>query len=256
MTYAYPLLFALFVWWFGTGLVLMLDGLPRRTFRWSMLGATVVLAAAYAGLAQTASLTTTAGAYAAFTYALLVWCWIEMSFLMGFVTGPRADPCPADATLAQRFRRAVLAILYHEAAILVAGLAVIVVTWDAANRVGAWTFLVLWGMRTSAKLNLFLGVRNTAKHLLPADLAYLASFFGARRMNWLLPFSIAIPAAIAFAVIAPALAVDASAHDVTARLLVGALLALAILEHFFLVLPLPATALWNWSLRGRAQRAA
>ena len=37
-----PVLYALFVWWFSTGLILYLDGLPRRTFRWSMLGATVL----------------------------------------------------------------------------------------------------------------------------------------------------------------------------------------------------------------------
>ncbi|MBV8868454.1 MAG: DUF3623 family protein, partial [Acetobacteraceae bacterium] len=43
--YLAPVLFALFVWWFSTGLIIFLDGLPRRTFRWSMLGATVLLAA-------------------------------------------------------------------------------------------------------------------------------------------------------------------------------------------------------------------
>ena len=40
-----PVLYALFVWWFSTGLILWLDGLPRRTFRWSLLGATRALAA-------------------------------------------------------------------------------------------------------------------------------------------------------------------------------------------------------------------
>ena len=32
-----PVLFAVFVWWFSTGIVLLLDGLPRTTFRWSHL---------------------------------------------------------------------------------------------------------------------------------------------------------------------------------------------------------------------------
>ena len=31
----------------------------------------------------------------------------------------------------------------------------------------------------------------------------------------------------------------------------GTLLALAILEHWFMVLPLPANALWSWGLRSR-----
>ena len=40
--YALPILYALFVWWFSTGLILYLDRLPRHTFRWSMLGATAL----------------------------------------------------------------------------------------------------------------------------------------------------------------------------------------------------------------------
>lgn len=249
--YALPVLYALFVWWFGTGLVLVLDGLPPRTFRWSMLAATAVLVWAFMGLAASADDATPTGGYAAFTYALLIWCWLEMSFLMGFVTGSRTDPLPAGWSGMRRFTRAVQAILYHEAAILAAGMLVLATAWSAPNPVGAWTFAVLWGMRTSAKLNLFLGVRNTAEEFLPPHLRYLASFFRRRPMNWLLPFSIAIPAAIAGALIAPALAAGASAFDITGRLLVGALLTLAIVEHAFLVLPLPATALWNWSLRSR-----
>jgi putative photosynthetic complex assembly protein 2 len=41
-----PVLYALFLWWFSTGLILYLDGLPRRSFRWSMLVATGLLGAA------------------------------------------------------------------------------------------------------------------------------------------------------------------------------------------------------------------
>jgi hypothetical protein len=36
--YALPVLFALFLWWFSTGAILYLDGLPQRTFKWSMAG--------------------------------------------------------------------------------------------------------------------------------------------------------------------------------------------------------------------------
>ena len=42
MATAGPVLYALFVWWFSTGLILYLDRLPRHTFRWSLLGAKVV----------------------------------------------------------------------------------------------------------------------------------------------------------------------------------------------------------------------
>jgi len=34
------------------------------------------------------------------------------------------------------------------------------------------------------------------------------------------------------------------------------MLAMAILEHFLLVLPLPSTALWRWAMRNRTPLAA
>jgi putative photosynthetic complex assembly protein 2 len=43
------------------------------------------------------------------------------------------------------------------------------------NQVGTGTFAVLWVMRISAKLNLFLGVRNLSEELLPPHLAYLGA---------------------------------------------------------------------------------
>ncbi|HQU05326.1 MAG TPA: DUF3623 family protein, partial [Acidocella sp.] len=40
--YVFPAMFALFVWWFSSGAMIFLDNLPRKTFKWSMLGATIV----------------------------------------------------------------------------------------------------------------------------------------------------------------------------------------------------------------------
>ena len=47
-------------------------------------------------------------------------------------------------------------------------------------------------MRESAKLNLFLGVRNLSEEFLPAHLAYLQSYFRRRSMNMLFPFSVTV----------------------------------------------------------------
>ena len=41
-----------------------------------------------------------------------------------------------------------------------------------------------------------------------------------------------------------------------ATIFIAMLLILAVIEHWFLVLPLPAAALWNWSLRARQARLA
>src|SRR5579875_2372697 len=84
-----PVLYAAFVWWFSTGVIILLDNLPRRSFRWSMLGGSVVMLGALAGLAATAGDASVRGAYLAFTCGVLVWGWQEMSFFMGFVTGKR-----------------------------------------------------------------------------------------------------------------------------------------------------------------------
>lgn len=253
--YGLPALYALFVWWFSTGLILLLDGLPRRTFRWSLLGATVVLAVALFALAESSQLTTRAAAYVAFTSAIGIWAWNEMSFLLGFVTGPRREACPEGCGGWRHFRHAAETLLYHEIAIAVSALAVISLTWGEPNQVGTWTFLALWAMRLSTKLNVFLGVSNLSEEFLPAHLEYLKHFFTKKPMNPLFPLSITAGTVATAFVVGKALAPEASAFETAGYTFVATLLALAVLEHWFLVLPLPSSALWGWGLRTRAPHA-
>jgi putative photosynthetic complex assembly protein 2 len=104
-------------------------------------------------------------------------------------------------------------------------------------------------MRTSAKLNLFFGVRNLSEEFLPTHLAYLESFFKRRRMNAFFPF------AVVSAFVGLWLLVSYASHplvtpsQVVGSVLVGTMLALAILEHLMLVLPLDTTALWRWAIK-------
>jgi putative photosynthetic complex assembly protein 2 len=246
--------FALFLWWFATGLILFLDGLPRRTFRWSMLVASAILLLAFAGLWLTRDTTTVAGAYLAFTCAILVWGWNEMAFLMGIVTGPRKIASPPGVTGWTRTRHAIEAILHHELAILASGAAVYLLTMGGENRIGILTFAVLWGMRLSTKLNLHLGVPNHAAEFLPEHLRYLQSWFTTRPINPLFPVSITVSTLVlAYAVMAIAHPL-ASDFEVAGYGLVAALLALAILEHWFLVLPIPVVKIWGWGLSSRSPR--
>jgi putative photosynthetic complex assembly protein 2 len=249
--YLAPFGFTLFVWWFSTGVILYLDGLPKRTFPWSMLGATIVMTFGLWGLAVSRNEVSPSGAYCAFTCALLVWAWQEVGFLLGFITGPRSQPCPEGCHGWQRFGYALQAILYHEFALILLGIAVFAVTADGTNFVGLWTFAVLLTMRQSAKLNLFLGVRNLGEKLLPDHLRYIESYFTRKAMNPLFPFSIAASSVGAVIVWRLALDVHANEFQATAYTLVAAILSLAILEHLFMVLPLPAELLWRWSLRSR-----
>ena len=106
--FALPLGFALLVWWTATAIVMFLDGLPQRTFRWTLLGTTVLQAAALYGLWKTRTDTSVAGAYLAFTCAVLTWGWQEIFFLTGAITGPRRSACAAGCSGWRHFRHGVL----------------------------------------------------------------------------------------------------------------------------------------------------
>ena len=247
--YVYPALHALFIWWLATGLVIYLDGLPRRTFRWTMLGASLLLALALAGLAATAADRSLGGAYQAFTCGLLAWSWLEVSFYLGYVTGIRKQACPEGCSGWRHFGHAVQACLWHELAILAVAAAVLALTWGAPNQVGAWTFLVLWWMHQSARLNVFLGVRNLNEEFIPEHLAFLRSFFRKAPMNLLFPLSMTVSTVVATLLFRRAFAAGADPAAAAGYCFVATMMVLAILEHWFLVLPLPAAALWRWSLR-------
>jgi putative photosynthetic complex assembly protein 2 len=245
-----PVLFAVFIWWFSTGVVLLLNGMPRTTFRWSVLISSVLAVTALYGLSHTAGKLNVVNAYCAFTCALLVWGWHELTFLTGWLTGPRQQACTA-ASGWPRFSQAVAVILWHELGILSGGLLIAAITWNAANQVGLWTFAVLWVMRTSAKLNLFFGVRNLSEEFLPAHLTYMGSYFKRRSMNAFLPVSIILSTLALVLMGLRATNIEASAAETVGWILVGSMLAMAILEHFLLVLPLSSTALWRWAMRHR-----
>ena len=249
----YPAAYALFVWWFSTGIVLLLDNLPRRTFRWSLTVGTVLFGVSLYRLGAGSADTSEAGVYAAFTYAIIAWAWQEMSFFMGAVTGPRRIGAAPDAPLGERFRQGFAASLWHELAIVSTACVIVWSTWGAENQVGTWTFMLLWLMRTSAKLNVVLGVLNLGEEFLPAHLRYLLTFMARRPMNLLMPLSLS--AGTIGAMLLGQAAVGAASTPAAAGLtFLAAMLALAVIEHWFLILPLPFARLWAWSLRFKPGR--
>ena len=246
-----PILFTLFIWWFSTGVILYLGRLPQTAFKWIMLGFTLILAFALVGLSISAARTSVASAYCAFTCAVLVWSWQEVAFLLGFVTGARKSECPTDSRGWHRARLATETILHHELALVILALLVFVASWEQPNQTGWWTYLVLWSMRLSAKLNLFLGVRNLSENFLPHHLRYLQSYFTRRACNWLMPVSVIAGTAVALPMWSSALA-KADSYAASSLCLVAGLLTLAVLEHLFMVLPLPTAWLWKWGLGAKA----
>jgi putative photosynthetic complex assembly protein 2 len=251
LDYGLAILSALFAWWFSTGAILYLIGMPRQTFPVSMLAASVAAGLALWGMWLTREETTVAGAISSFGCGLVVWAWHEMSFLTGYVTGSRRTPCPLTANGWQRFACATQTLTYHELAILATGVAALAITWGEPNQVGAWTFLILWLARLSAKLNVFFGVPNLTEEFLPTHLEYLKSYFRRRPMNLLFPFAVTALTIVVGFLIHSAVVDARSSFEIWALTLLATLAALAVVEHWMLVLPMPSAALWSWGLESR-----
>lgn len=249
-----PVLVAIAVWWFSTGLVFSLVARGSRSSsssgstQPSMTGTTVVTLGAVAGLLLTRADASVAGVYVAFTCALVIWGWHEMSFLFGHVTGPRQGSCPADATGWRRFRYAVAVLIHHELAIAWTLMAVSWLSWSAPNKVALYTLALLWVMRVSAKLNLFLGVPHFSDEMLPDRLSHLRSYFGRKHLNPLLPLSIL--GGVLLTTVLFWQAGQAPPVAATSLALLGSMAALGTLEHLFLALPFKDAALWQWLAPG------
>jgi putative photosynthetic complex assembly protein 2 len=251
----YPTLFALFAWWFSTGLVLYIVGRPRSTHLTSMMVMTALAGAALLMLYMGSDDTGSTGAYVAFSAALVVWGWHEMAFLLGFVTGPRKHRSTKPAHQRAPLRAAIEVVIYHEVAIAMTVIALAVMTAGEPNTVGLWTFVTLWIARLSTKFNIYLGVPNHTEQFLPNHLRYLASYFCKRPINLLFPITVTAATALTGVLLASATKAGASAHDVAAAAFLAALMALVVIEHWFLVLPLPSAELWTWGLASRRDEA-
>jgi putative photosynthetic complex assembly protein 2 len=248
--------YVLFVWWFSTGAVLLLVGLSERHGLLLKCGAACLFASSLLGVAISSHDTTVAGAYCVFTCAILLWGAVEISLLAGWVTGPRPEFCPRGCAKADRLWYALQAIAYHELALIGTAVLVFAVTAGAPNQLGWWTFAALLLLRQSAKVNLFLGVRTLNDELLPPQVDFLRSYFARKPMNALFPFSVTLATAAAAGFVAAAVDQSNSDFEALAFSLLGVLVALGALEHWFMMLPVPVVDLWRWSVRGRAERTS
>lgn len=246
--YAAPIFATLILWWASTGVILYLDGLSRRTFVWSLAGATGLLVVALWGLSATRAETSAASAYCAFSCGLMVWAWQLVTYYMGFITGPNSSSCPSHLTGWSRFVAAVRTSLYHELAIIVGAFVLVAMTWGQPNQIGLWTFLILWWMHSSAKLNLFFGAPNLSDELLPAHLRYLVTYMRRRPMNLFFPVSVTVSTVVTVLIAQKAVATTAP-FELVGYTILATLMVLAVAEHWFLVAPLHANALWSWGVK-------
>ena len=233
-------------WWFGTGVILWLDRLPARSFRWSLLGWSVLLLASFWGVWESMHSVSVGSAYLGFASVIVMWGWHELAFLTGWLTGPRKRAMSLGVRGWTRFVQACGAVLWHELALL-ANLALL--WWLQAehpNHVALCTFALLWCMRLSAKLNLFFGVMQNGAQYLPAHLQYLASYFRCRRMTTWFVLSVSGASVLWLWLIWQAQ--QGAVAVTTGWVLLATLLGLAIVEHLMMLLPWPLEKLWGWAL--------
>jgi putative photosynthetic complex assembly protein 2 len=233
--------FVVVLWGLSTAVIFYLDSLAPKTFRWSMAAATVVLMICAFAIVQLRSDNSTLAIAISFAAGLLAWGWTEMSLYMGFITGPRKHRCVDGCSGVKHFGHAVSANLWHE--LLVIGFALLI--WFSGNQTALWCFVMLWLMHLSARLNVFLGVRNVSAEFVPEHMDVLKGFLRRRNMNALFPFSI-----FALTALTVYLAIQPQTFSIT---MAATLAAIGLLEHILLMLPLPIERLWHWSLSHKAR---
>lgn len=248
-------LIAIMVWWLSTGLVLAMVHRTERG-KWGpaqVMPLMTLFGAGGLGLMWFgAQQTTPLGSYAGFFGALLVWAWHEAAFLTGALMGGRTGECPPALVGFARFRAAWEAICDHEIAILITGFVLWLALDDSANPFGLAAFGLLWGMRISAKLLIFFGAPNAVSELMPSRIAHLKSYFKTDHLTPL--FYLLMAGALTLFVLLVFWARTATQdHSVVGHSLLATFMALAILEHLVLVLPVSDTALWRWAVPGGAK---
>ena len=111
------MLAAVFLWWFSTGAILLVVRLTESVNILTKLKVCIlslpILVIGLLGIWETSSNLTIVGSYFAFTSALLVWGWVELTFLTGVITGPNKMQCPENISLFEKFIRAWGTLAYH-----------------------------------------------------------------------------------------------------------------------------------------------
>ena len=238
-----PILVVIAVWWIGTGLVLFLQQSIVRVKTPLIVSLVVVSLLSLAALVISGSGTQPWQSYMGFVAAICLWGCIELSYYSGLIGGVHKRACPDGCETGKRFRLALGASIWHEVSVLFAGGVVMTLLIQADNSAGLYSFLVLWLMRWSAKLNLFFGVPNFNTDWFPKRLAYAHSYIRRAPVTLFFPVSMMLASLVAMRLIT--IALETPPQQALMHILPGVLLLLAILEHLFMALPIADSELWN-----------
>ncbi|SEP67707.1 putative photosynthetic complex assembly protein 2 [Loktanella sp. DSM 29012] len=247
---------AVFLWWFFTGAILLVvrlsDRLGGRAPLWATLAGLPLLGGGALLVSLSLDDPSVTGIYAGFLGALAIWGWVELAFLTGVISGWQRDDCPPGLAGWARFQRAFATVGYHELALATGALTLTLVSTGAANQLALATYLILFLARITAKLNLFLGVPRINSDFVPVPLTHLKTYFRRGPVTWMFPLAITILTAL-LAVCTERLWGAQTYATTTGYALLTALAALALIEHWLMVIPLPDAKLWAWMLPSKTK---
>jgi putative photosynthetic complex assembly protein 2 len=244
-----PILVAVLVWWVSTGILIWLVGRSEPARMTAAVGLSLIVVGATFAMVELRENNSVLGMYAGFLVGIAMWAWHEAMLLFGYISGPRRSDCPTGLNSWERFKVSTQTVIHHEVLIALHAALIIWLSMAGANQVAAATFVLLWGMRISAKLLIFFGAPNASHHFLPMHLKYLSTYFNTRRRTRAFPIFLVLTGAVACLLLYNGLIHQAGTVDAIASLLLGTLALLAVFEHVALILPIPDQRLWAWAVR-------
>src|SRR5450755_4555682 len=84
---------------------------------------------------------------------------------------------------------------------------------------------------------------------MPAAVQFLKTFFARKSVGAFFPISVTLATAALVIMVQRIVEVAVAPFDVVGLTLVSTLFALGVVEHWFMLLPLPAITLWGWGMR-------
>ena len=112
------LVIAVSSWWLLTGLALLLVHQPHERARMGFIILSILALLAWCLVPLTVDSSEPLAAAVGFMLGLLIWGWLEVSYLLGYVNGPNHEVCEKNATMWERFKGGVATTIYHEVCVL------------------------------------------------------------------------------------------------------------------------------------------
>ena len=243
---------AVSAWWLLTGLALLVVHQSKKVAHRGFITHSIFTLVAWLCVPSNAASTSPIAVAAGFLVGLVIWGWLELSYLLGYVNGPNHSVYRGGASTWVRFKGALATTIYHEAAVVAFVAFLAAISINQPNRTAFYTVTVLCLMRWSAKLNLFFGVRAFNDRWLPDHLHYLSSYLRLGKASLLLPLSTLLGFFVTFKIYELASAADVLSYQLSLYL-VASLMLLASVEHIFLLFPLNEAVLWRWAKRDVAE---